>query len=120
MSSIPKSLQARRCGKDNRHGIFQEHGLSPSTSFDRTRLVPALALLFLVGMRSFLTWSIKNGVVEGKVNKLKLIKRMGSGRADLHSYVSECFMLSETISCFGGSHASQCDGLVFLVAEQNQ
>lgn len=49
------------------------------------------------------------------MNKLKLMKRMGYGRADLHSYVSECFMLSETISCFGGSHASQCDGLVFLV-----
>jgi len=33
--------------------MFQEHGLSPSTSVDRTRFVPALALLFLVGMRSF-------------------------------------------------------------------
>ena len=53
MSSIPKSLQARRRGKDNRHGIFQEHGLSPSASVDRTRFVPALALLVLVGMRSF-------------------------------------------------------------------
>jgi hypothetical protein len=47
MSSIPKSLQALRCGKDNRQGIFQEHGLSPSTSIDRTRFVPDLALLFL-------------------------------------------------------------------------
>jgi hypothetical protein len=37
------------------------------------------------------------------VNKLKLLKRMGYGRADLHSYVSECFMLSETITCFGAA-----------------
>ena len=59
MSSIPKSLQARRCGKDNRHGIFQEHGLSPSTSVDRTRFVPALALLFLEGMRGIVNLFVK-------------------------------------------------------------
>ena len=57
-------------------------------------------------VKAGLTWSINNGVVEGKVNKLKLLKRMGYRRADVHSYVSECFMLFETISCFGGSHAS--------------
>ena len=28
-------------------GFSPEHGLSPSTSVDRTRFVPALALLFL-------------------------------------------------------------------------
>ena len=39
-------------------------------------------------VKAGLTWSITNGVVEGKVNKLKLMKRMGYGRADLHS---ECF-----------------------------
>jgi hypothetical protein len=64
----------------------------------------------LIGRDSFLP-----GFAVPRVNKLKLLKRMGYGRADLHSYVSECFMLSETITCFGGNHASQCDGLVFLV-----
>jgi transposase len=30
-----------------------------------------------------LTWSMNNGLVEGHVNKLKLIKRMGYGRAGI-------------------------------------
>ncbi|GHO99865.1 hypothetical protein KSF_099130 [Reticulibacter mediterranei] len=32
-------------------------------------------------VRAGLTWSINNGMVEGRVNKLKLIKRQGYGRA---------------------------------------
>ncbi len=32
-------------------------------------------------VRAGLTWWIKNGVVEGSVTKLKLIKRQGYGRA---------------------------------------
>jgi transposase len=33
-------------------------------------------------VRAGLTWWINNGVVEGHVTKLKLIKRQGYGRAD--------------------------------------
>jgi transposase len=32
-------------------------------------------------VRAGLTWSINNGMVEGHVTKLKLIKRQGYGRA---------------------------------------
>ncbi len=34
-------------------------------------------------VKAGLTLSISNGMVEGKVNKLKLVKRMGYGRASL-------------------------------------
>ena len=35
-------------------------------------------------VKNGLTWPINNGLVEGKVNKLKLIKRQVYGRASLH------------------------------------
>jgi hypothetical protein len=38
--------------------------------------------IYLLFAKAGLTLSASNGMVEGKVNKLKLVKRMGYGRAN--------------------------------------
>ncbi len=38
--------------------------------------------IYLLFARAGLTWWINNGMVEGQVTKLKLIKRQGYGKAD--------------------------------------
>jgi hypothetical protein len=47
-------------------------------------------------VKAGLTLPASNGIVEGKVNKLKLIKRMGYAGRDFHSCASVCSMLCST------------------------
>ncbi len=72
------------------HSIISLKSLSPKVSQTRQKGFTPLPELqsFASGIekdkeavKAGLTWSINNGMVEGHVTKLKLIKRQGYGRA---------------------------------------